>query len=99
MQSKRNTSAAILNQDKIAYEKLKLERARQGKGIGEVAELAGLDPKTISRIEKGRVIPRPQTIGKIAKALGKNYEDFLYPVYTIPDKKEDVGNQDTSRKG
>lgn len=83
----------------IDYNKFKLERARQGRSIEEVAQLAGLDPKTISRIEKRRVIPRPQTIGKIARALGKNYEDFLYPVYTTPDKKEGVGNQDTLRKG
>lgn len=57
--------------------KIRLERAKQGKSIRELADLAKLDPKTVSRIEKQKVIPRPQTIGKIAAALGKNYEDFF----------------------
>lgn len=59
-------------------EKLKLERARQGKSIRQVAELAMLDVKTIVRIEKHRVTPRIQTIGKIANALGRDVEEFIF---------------------
>jgi len=39
--------------------------------------MTSLDEKTIIRIEKAKVIPRPQTVGKIALALGKEYEFFI----------------------
>lgn len=57
--------------------KIKLERARQGKSIVQLAEEANLSPKTVIRIEHNKVVPRPQTIGKIAAALGKDIEEFL----------------------
>lgn len=58
-------------------EKLKMERARQGKSIRRLADLAVVDPKTIIRIEKSEVKPRIQTIGRIAKALNKDITDFI----------------------
>lgn len=58
-------------------EKLKMERARQGKSIRQLAEMAVLDPKTIIRIEKKMVKPRIQTIGRIAQALDKDIADFI----------------------
>lgn len=61
------------------FEKLKRERARQGKSIRQLAEMACLDIKTIVRIEKGSVDPRWQTMGKIAKALEKDIEEFMCP--------------------
>jgi len=64
---------------KFDIQKLKMERARQGKSMHQVAELAMLDIKTIVRIEKCRVIPRIQTVGKIANALGKDIEEFICP--------------------
>jgi len=67
----------------IDFEKLKLERVRQGKSIKQVAELAQLDVKTIIRIEKRRVIRRDHTVGKIAKALNKDVEDFPLPCSTF----------------
>lgn len=64
-----------------AYEcdskKIRLERARHGLSIVELAKEANLSPKTIIRIEQNKVIPRLQTIGKIATALGKDIEDFI----------------------
>ena len=57
--------------------KIKLERARQGKSIVQLAEEATLSPKTVIRIEHNKVIPRPQTVGKIAAALGKDIEEFI----------------------
>lgn len=58
-------------------EKLKMERARQGKSMRQIAELTMLDIKTIVRIENYKVNSRIQTIGKIANALGKDVEDFI----------------------
>jgi transcriptional regulator with XRE-family HTH domain len=57
--------------------KIKLERARQGQSIVQLAEEANLSPKTVIRIEHNKVIPRPQTVGKIAAALGKDIEEFI----------------------
>ncbi len=60
----------------IDYQKVRLERAKQGKSITQLAKEANVNTKTISRIENSQVIPRPQTMGKIARALGIDYEDF-----------------------
>lgn len=59
-------------------EKIRLERARQGKSISQLAEESRLNMKTIIRIEKNKVNPRIQTIGKIAKALGKDIKEFIH---------------------
>jgi len=59
------------------FKKIRLERGRQGKSIVQLAEEANLSPKTVMRIEHNKVIPRPQTIGKIAAALGKDIEEFI----------------------
>lgn len=67
------------NQESYRYDfkKIRLERVRQGKSIVQLAEEANLSPKTVIRIEHNKVIPRPQTIGKIAAALGKDIEEFM----------------------
>jgi len=67
------------NQESYRYDfkKIRLERVRQGKSIVQLAEEANLSPKTVMRIEHSKVIPRPQTVGKIAAALGKDIEDFI----------------------
>lgn len=62
---------------KYDLNKIRLERARQGKSIAQLAEEANLSSKTLIRIEHNKVIPRPQTVGKIAAALGKDIEEFL----------------------
>jgi len=57
--------------------KIRLERARLGKSITQLAAETKLSPKTISRIEQEKTTPRLHTVGKIAAALGKDIEDFL----------------------
>jgi transcriptional regulator with XRE-family HTH domain len=57
--------------------KIRLERARQGKSITQLASETNLSAKTVMRIEHNKVMPRPQTIGKIAGALGKDIQDFI----------------------
>ncbi|WP_422448982.1 helix-turn-helix domain-containing protein [Thermoanaerobacterium sp. DL9XJH110] len=66
-----------MSESKYDLSRIKLERARQGKSIVQLAEEANLSPKTVMRIEHNKVIPRPQTIGKIAAALGKDIEGFI----------------------
>lgn len=56
--------------------KLIIERANQQLTIRELASKAGVRHSTISDIENGHVKPRPITMAKIAKALGKDLEFF-----------------------
>lgn len=62
---------------KYDFKKIKLERARNGLSIVQLAKEANLSPKTIMKIEQNKVIPRLQTVGKIAAALGKDIEEFI----------------------
>lgn len=50
--------------------RLSLARARRGLTSKALAEKAGIRADTITRLEKGRHNPEPETIDKMAKALG-----------------------------
>lgn len=56
--------------------KLKEERLKQGLQIQEVAQLVGVDRRTISFAEKGRN-PRVKTAKRWAEALGLKEEDII----------------------
>ncbi len=45
-------------------------RKARGLTLESVAYLAGVDPATVSRIERGEVVPKPETVVTIARALG-----------------------------
>ena len=45
-------------------------RRERGLTLQAVGYLAGVDAATVSRIERGEVVPKPETIVTIAKALG-----------------------------
>lgn len=45
-------------------------RKSRGWTLAELGGLAGVDAATISRIERRRAKPRPETIVRIARALG-----------------------------
>ena len=57
--------------------KLSIARARRGLTSKALAERAGLGVDTISRLEKGRHTPEPETIDRLGKALGYPSEFFL----------------------
>lgn len=42
----------------------------------ELAEVAGMSPDTINKLEGGRTHPRPGTVRKLAAALGVEAEDL-----------------------
>jgi transcriptional regulator with XRE-family HTH domain len=49
---------------------LKQIRRERQLSLEAVGYLAGVDAATISRIENGLVVPRPETVVRIAQALG-----------------------------
>jgi transcriptional regulator with XRE-family HTH domain len=45
-------------------------RQQRGLSLDAISVLAGIDPSTVSKIERGLVEPRPETIVKLARGLG-----------------------------
>lgn len=45
-------------------------RHERGLSLQAVGYLAGVDAATVSRLERGEVAPRPETVVAIARALG-----------------------------
>lgn len=62
---------------KVDIQKIIIERANQGLTRRDLSKLSDVREVTIARMEKGNKTPRLDTIGKIAKALGKGVEDFV----------------------
>lgn len=62
---------------KIDSKKFSLALAKKCMSMSEVSLASGVDTVTITRISKGTQTPRPQTVGKIAKALNVPVEDLI----------------------
>ena len=59
--------------------RIKELRKNLGMSQEQLAELVGIEPNNISRIEKGKNYPAPENIAKIAKALNSElYELFMF---------------------
>ena len=52
-------------------------RELQRKTQDEIAEEGGVDVKTIGNIERGKVIPKAQTLANIARNSGTSVDDIL----------------------
>lgn len=61
---------------KIDKSKIRLEMARKCVSIAELKEAAGMPRPTICKALSGASV-RPETIGKIAKALGVDVTEIL----------------------
>ena len=59
----------LLNEEKKMSTKLKKKRIQSGLLQVEVAAKAGIYPSTLSRFERGWIIPKQSTAEKIADAL------------------------------
>lgn len=73
--------ARLIKEEPGRYETVvgtKLRNMRKEKGIGlaKLAQLAKVSKLTIIRIESGRTSPRPETIAKLAAALGAPAEEL-----------------------
>jgi transcriptional regulator with XRE-family HTH domain len=57
---------------------IKQKRKKRNMSLVEISTLSGVSIAQISRVENGkRGIPRPETIKKLATALGMGYEDLM----------------------
>ena len=62
---------------KVNLQKLQIAMANQAFSSKELSEKCGVSQVTITRITKGVQAARPQTIGKIAKALDVEPTDIM----------------------
>ncbi len=62
-------------------ERLKAKRLAAGMSQDRLAELIGSDRSHIIRIESGKILrPKPETVQRLAKALGIEFSDLRYGV-------------------
>ncbi len=64
---------------KFSSEKLITQRKLQGLSQDKLAEKAGINIRTLQRIEKNEVKPQPYTLSCLANSLGVKIEDLTNP--------------------
>lgn len=64
----------------FSSEKLIKQRKLQGLSQEKLAEKAGINIRTLQRIEKNEVKPQPYTLGCLADSLGIKIEDLTTPI-------------------
>lgn len=62
---------------KLSARKLNLLLANKVMPMEELVKESGVSRVTLARMKAGTQEPRPQTLGKIARALGVKVEDLL----------------------
>ena len=79
----------------------RIQKLRKDKKITQeqLAEMVGIDPKNISRIEKGNNYPTAENLTSIAKALHVDiYELFVFNSISLEQMKEEIINSLNSEK-
>lgn len=79
----------------------RIQKLRKDKKITQeqLAEMVGIDPKNISRIEKGNNYPTAENLTSIAKALNVDiYELFVFNSIPLEQMKEEIINSLNSKK-
>ena len=71
------TTATIKKQTTKVAEQIIAKRKKAGISQEALAEMAGIDRKTVNRIENGHFSPSMETFFRIAHALRANAKDFL----------------------
>jgi len=57
----------------------------------QLAEIIGIDPKNISKIENGNNYPTSENLAAIAEALGVEvYELFVFNTISYPEMKQEI---------
>lgn len=70
-------TAIIKKQAEMVAERIATKRKKAGLSQDKLAEMAGVDRKTVNRIENGHFSPSMETFFRIAHALRANAKDFL----------------------
>lgn len=73
----------------------RIQKLRKDRKITQeqLAEIVGIDPKNISRIEKGNNYPTAENLTSIANALGVEiYELFVFNDIPVARMKEEIIN-------
>jgi len=70
-------TTVIKKQTQLMAERILAKRKKAGLSQDALAELAGIDRKTINRIEKGHFSPSMETFFRIARAFNMNAKDLL----------------------
>src|SRR2546426_2515679 len=65
-----------MNRPVLFYEKLLRERKRRGWSQEKVAQLLGIDPKTVGRWERNENFPTIQLHGELCRIFGKSAEEL-----------------------
>lgn len=79
----------------------RIQKLRKDKKITQeqLAEMVGIDPKNISRIEKGNNYPTAENLTSIANALNVDiYELFVFNSIPLEQMKEEIINSLNSEK-
>ena len=79
----------------------RIQKLRKDKKITQeqLAEMVGIDPKNISRIEKGNNYPTAENLTSIAKSLHVDiYELFVFNSIPLEQMKEEIINSLNSEK-
>lgn len=65
--------------DNVKLDNVKFENAlaERGMTLKELYSVSNVSDNTLLAIRKGKVTPRPATIGRIAKALGVDVRDII----------------------
>ena len=72
---------------KINKQKLDLAMASMMYSAKELSKVCGVSPVTIARITKGTQQARPETVGKIAKALNVPVTDIIETATAMADNE------------
>ena len=62
---------------RISNDKLMIALANEGMLLKELAQKAGITMEALRNIRKGKSIPKPATVGKIARALNVNVQEII----------------------
>lgn len=62
---------------RISNEKILIALANEGMLLKELAGKAGITMEALRNIRKGKSVPKPATVGKIAKALNVNVQEII----------------------
>lgn len=72
-----------MNKKEIFGKRFKEIRKKFGYTQEKMAEIAGIEPQSISKIESGKNFPLLTNLDKIADKLGIEMEDFFYYEHKI----------------